>query len=101
MTDDAPWSAYELDIPDRPGVRATTFARCASLSKLINSTLVMFFAPVVPMSGALLLAEYEKYLDWYRSLPPKVANTKNAVPHVISLQSVIESKHSSFLLIFS
>jgi hypothetical protein len=46
----------------------------------------MFFAPTVAMSGALLLAEYEKYLEWYRDLKPKLADTRNAVPHVISLQ---------------
>jgi hypothetical protein len=86
MTDDAPWHAYELNIPDRPGLRASAFKECAALSKLVNSTLVMFFAPTVSMSGALLLGEYEKYLEWYRNLPPKLANTENAVPHVISLQ---------------
>lgn len=86
MDDETPWTAYELNIPDRPGMRASTFAQCAALSKVVNSTLVMFFAPVVAMSGALLLAEYEKYLEWYRGLQPKIANTKNATPHVISLQ---------------
>lgn len=85
--DREPWSAPEIEAPSqRPGARGSTFAHCTLLSKIINSTLLMFFAPILPLSGSLLVDEYEKYLDWYNALPPAISSTNNAPPHVICLQ---------------
>jgi len=46
----------------------------------------MFFAPSVPLTGSLLLEEYQTYLDWKNDLPDIVAVTEDATPHVICLQ---------------
>ena len=81
-----PWQAYEMDLPDRPGHRSDVFHYCTALSMLINSTLTMFNAPTVPLSGAGLLDQYEKYQHWYQQLPEGISSTYNAPPHVISLQ---------------
>ena len=84
--DDEPWEAYETSLPVRPGARSTTFLQAALLSKIVNSTLLMFFAPSVPLNGNLLLEEYDKYRNWYRSLPDVVRHTSTAPSHVICLQ---------------
>jgi hypothetical protein len=46
----------------------------------------MFFAPSQIIKGSLILDEYEKYLHWYRHLPPMISSTENAPAHVLSLQ---------------
>ncbi len=84
--DDNPWGPRNTPYSQRPGARATTFRHCASLSKIVNSTLLMFFAPSQIIKGSLLLGEYEKYLHWYKHLPPAIASTENDPAHVISLQ---------------
>ncbi len=84
--DALPWTGDEMNLPPRRGARSTTFNRCAALSRIVHSTLTMFFAPVVPLSGSLLLEEFEKYLEWRRTLPPIVATIKDAPPHVLCLQ---------------
>jgi hypothetical protein len=84
--DTEPWGPPNSAIASRPGARATTFRHCASLSKIVNSTLLMFFAPSQIIKGSLLLDEYEKYLSWYRHLPAIISRTENAPAHVISLQ---------------
>lgn len=87
LDDDAPWEASEMeDIAHKPGARSSTFRQSSELSKIINSTLHLFFAPSVPLSGRLLLEEYDKYLIWYESLPSVVSGTDNAPPHVLCLQ---------------
>lgn len=70
----------------RKSARTTTFRQIISLSKIVNSTLQMFFAPSQTMSGSLLLEEYNKYIKWFAKLPATVASVENAPPHVISLQ---------------
>jgi hypothetical protein len=84
--DEEPWGPANSLAKRRPGVRASTFRQCAALSKIVNSTLLMFFAPAQIIKGQLLLDEYHKYLNWYRRLPRKLASTENAPAHVLSLQ---------------
>lgn len=75
-----------LDMTPRPSARATCFYEVASLSKIVNSTLLMFFAPSEQIRGSRLLEEHEKYNAWYRRLPPLVSTIDNATPHVLCLQ---------------
>lgn len=85
--DDEPWVPYaDGTHSKRPGARSTTFHEVAALSKIVNSTLLLFFAPSQTMKGSLLLDEYNKYRDWYQRLPIIVAQTKDASPHVLCLQ---------------
>lgn len=84
--DNEPWEAYEMSIPNRPAARGTLFHECSKLSKIVNSTLRMFYSPRVPLSGALLLEEFGKYQTFHAQLPSNVSSTRNAPPHVISLQ---------------
>jgi hypothetical protein len=85
--DNQPWMHYGDGARARqPGARSTTFYEVASLSKIVNSTLLLFFAPSQTMKGSLLLDEYHKYTSWYRRLPSIVASTEDAPPHVICLQ---------------
>jgi hypothetical protein len=85
--DDEPWIPHaDGSRAGRPGARSTTFHEVASLSKIVNSTLLLFFAPSQTMKGSLLLDEYNKYLAWYRRLPSIVASTKDAPPHILCLQ---------------
>jgi hypothetical protein len=80
------WEAYDTPSPNKPGARSTTFNQVASLSLIVNSTLLMFFAPSKVLSGSLLLDEYNKYLTWHRKLPSIVAGIDDAPPHVLCLQ---------------
>src|ERR1700760_349925 len=73
--DAEPWGPRNSAVSRRPGARAMTFRECAALSKLVNSTLLMFFAPSQIIKGRLLLDEYNKYLNWYRRLPAIVSST--------------------------
>jgi hypothetical protein len=85
--DDLAWMPYgNGERPRRPGARSTTFHEVASLSKIVNSTLLLFFAPSQKMRGSILLDEYDKYQKWYSRLPAIVSCTINAPPHVLSLQ---------------
>lgn len=84
--DERPWEAAGLGIVRKPGARASVFHYCATLSRIVNSTLLMFFAPTSALTGESLLEEYQLYLDWKNGLPDIVAHTKNAPPHVICLQ---------------
>lgn len=84
--DTAEWIAYDVDKPRRPAASSTCFNRVASLSKIVNSTSMMFFAPSQTMSGSLLLTEYQKYLDWYENLPDIVKGLDGATPHVLCMQ---------------
>lgn len=84
--DEEMWVAYGMQLPDRPSARASTFHHCTKLSLLANSTLTMFNAPTVSLSGAALLDQYQKYKDWYEQLPSNISSTYNAPPHVICLQ---------------
>jgi hypothetical protein len=85
--DDAPWEAIGDGNETRiPGGRSTTFHEVASLSKILNSTLYLFFAPSQRLTGSLLLDEYNKYKDWYHRLPPIVSLIDDAAPHVLTLQ---------------
>jgi hypothetical protein len=72
----------------RPGARAMTFRQCASLSKTVNSTLLMFFAPSQIIKGKLLLDEYNKYQVWYNRLPDSLSTTENAPAHILCLQYI-------------
>ena len=84
--DDEPWVAEGINHFPKPGCRSTTFHEVSSLSKIVNSTLLMFFAPSQTIRGSLLLNEYEKYQAWYNRLPGLVKSIENAPPHVLCLQ---------------
>ena len=84
--DEEEWLAYDVPSGKRPGARSTTFNQVAALSKIVNSTLQMFFAPAQILSGSILLDEYNKYLRWYRRLPIIVSSIDDAPPHVLCLQ---------------
>lgn len=84
--DSETWYAYGAVRGNKPGGRSSTFYYCATLSEIINATLLMFFAPTVSLSGSLLVEHYEKYLGWKHSLPDLVKNTQGAPPHVLGLQ---------------
>jgi len=84
--DDEEWEAYSITRPVKPSAKSTTFHESSALSKIVNSTLQMFFAPTQIMSGSLLLNEYDKYITWYQRLPPVVARIDDATPHVLCLQ---------------
>lgn len=86
--DEEAWVAYGITRPKKPSARSTTFTQVASLSKIVNSTLQMFFAPSQTLSGTLLLNEYEKYQRWYRKLPSILINIEDSPPHVLCLQLV-------------
>lgn len=86
QVDKEPWQAYHSDIIHTPGAKSSTFAFCAKLSQIVNTTLLMFFAPTQPLSGALLLEQNTRYLDWWDDLPPILRSTDNAPPHVLTLQ---------------
>ncbi|RDI87158.1 hypothetical protein Vi05172_g2827 [Venturia inaequalis] len=80
----------------RPGARSTTFHEVAALSKIVNSTLLLFFAPSQTMKGSLLLDEYNKYRGWYQRLPSVIAQTQDASPHVLCLHMYY---HAAILLL--
>ena len=84
--DQLPWQPEKGLGPNRPGARSSTFRCCSDLSTIINGTLQMFFAPTVPLSGGLLVEEFQKYLDWKESLPSILSCTDDAPPHVLCLQ---------------
>ena len=86
--DQEPWHPYEAKGPDKPGARSSTFRSCAELSTVVNGTLQMFLAPTVPLSGSLLVEEYDKYTEWKRNLPSILSRTDDAPPHVLCLQYV-------------
>ncbi|OCK74707.1 hypothetical protein K432DRAFT_409640 [Lepidopterella palustris CBS 459.81] len=95
--DEEEWLAYDVPGGKRPGARSTTFNQVAALSKIVNSTLQMFFAPAQVLSGSILLDEYNKYLQWYRRLPQIVSSIDNAPPHVLCLHMYY---HAAVLLLF-
>lgn len=85
--DDEPWFAHaDGTHSTRPGARSTAFHEVAALSKIVNSTLLLFFAPSQTMKGSLLLDEFNKYHSWYLRLPAIVAQTQDASPHILCLQ---------------
>ena len=85
--DEAPWDAFgDGGHSKTPGGRSTTFHEVASLSKILNSTLYLFFAPTQTLKGSLLLDEYNKYKTWYAGLPQIVQLSDDAAPHVFTLQ---------------
>ncbi|QDS72658.1 hypothetical protein FKW77_002666 [Venturia effusa] len=95
--DDEPWVAHtDGTRSKRPGARSTTFHEVAALSKIVNSTLMLFFAPSQTMKGSLLLDEYNKYRDWYQRLPANVAQWQDAPPHVLCLHMYY---HAAVLLL--
>jgi len=81
-----PWMPYGATGPGPPSAKSTTFQELAQLSKIVNSTLQMFFAPSTKISGRLYLDEHQKYLDWFKKLPEILAITANAPSHVLCLQ---------------
>ncbi|EKG14941.1 Transcription factor fungi [Macrophomina phaseolina MS6] len=97
VKDEDEWIAHgQLNQP-RKCTGTTTFRQLISLSKIVNSTLQMFFAPSKTISGSLLLEEYNKYIQWFAKLPAAVASVENAPPHVISLHMYY---HAAVLLLF-
>ena len=84
--DVTPWRPYGSSSPHPPSAKSTVFYEVAALSKIVNSTLQIFFAPTKVMSANLVLDEYQKYTDWYRRLPVLVRETEGASPHVLCLQ---------------
>ncbi|KAF2142065.1 uncharacterized protein K452DRAFT_26023 [Aplosporella prunicola CBS 121167] len=94
--DEEKWTAHDVE-GSKPGARAATFRQLVNLSKIVNSTLQMFFAPSQAMSGSLLLEEYQKYLQWYAKLPSIVSSLSYAVPHILTLHMYY---HAAVLLLF-
>ena len=84
--DEEPWEPYEVVGPHMPGARATTFHQTALLSRIINGTLIMFFAPSAKLTGDSLLEQYHKYLNWKQKLPSNVSSLERAPSHVLNLQ---------------
>ncbi len=84
--DEDEWIAYDISRPRKPSLRSSTFHAVAELSKIVNSTLLMFFAPTKVLSGHTLLDEYHKYTQWYAKLPQALVTTEDATPHVLSMQ---------------
>jgi len=96
--DEAAWESYgDGSHFTQPGGRSTTFHEVASLSKILNSTLYLFFAPSQTLKGSLLLNEYEKYKTWHAKLPDIVQLSDNAAPHVLTLHMYY---HAAVLLLF-
>ncbi|KAF2405323.1 hypothetical protein EJ06DRAFT_525849 [Trichodelitschia bisporula] len=94
----------DMWMPPNPHLRArspasisTVFYEVARLSKILNSTLLMFFAPTEAIKGSLLLDEYNKYLAWYHRLPTAVASLEDAPPHILTLHMYY---HAAILLLF-
>ena len=84
--DEEGWEAYGIKETRKPSAKSSTFVQVATLSKIVNSTLQMFFAPSQMLSGTLLLNEYSKYQRWYSDLPTFIQSIDNAPPHVLCLQ---------------
>lgn len=85
--DETPWEPFGDGAKTRrQGARSTTFYEVATLSKILNSTLLLFFAPSQNLKGSLLLDEYNKYKTWYARLSPIVTLEEDSPPHVLSLQ---------------
>ena len=84
--DEEIWEAYGIQSARRSGAKSSTFNYVATLAKIVNSTLHMFFAPAQQLSGTLLLNEYDKYLNWYKKLPPALIGFESAPPHILCLQ---------------
>lgn len=84
--DEVGWVAYGVKGMRKPSARSSTFNRVATLSKIVNSTSHMFFAPSKMFSGAILLDEYNKYQSWYNTLPAILLSIEDAPPHVLCLQ---------------
>ncbi|KAF2810451.1 uncharacterized protein BDZ99DRAFT_312358 [Mytilinidion resinicola] len=95
--DQEPWLAYDMPSGKRPGARSTTFNQVAALSKIVNSTLQMFFAPAQILSGTTLLDEYQKYLQWFSRLQDLVSSIDDAPPHILCLHMYY---HAAVLLLF-
>ncbi|EON65058.1 hypothetical protein W97_04293 [Coniosporium apollinis CBS 100218] len=95
--DESEWIAYGISRPRKPSLQSSTFHAVAELSKIVNSTLLMFFAPSKVMSGHLLLEEYRKYTQWYAKLPEALVSTEDATPHVLSMHMYY---HAAVLLLF-
>ena len=83
--DDEEWIAYGIAQARKPSARSSTFNRIASLSKIVNSTLLMFFAPSQTLSGSLLLSEYAKYQNWFENLPENLRISEDSPSHTLSL----------------
>lgn len=84
--DEEGWEAYGIKETRKPSAKSSTFVQVATLSKIVNSTLQMFFAPSQMLSGTLLLNEYSKYQRWYSDLPTIIQSIDDAPPHVLCLQ---------------
>lgn len=84
--DEDEWIAYDISRPKKPSMRSSTFHAVCELSKIVNSTLLMFFAPLKVISGHLLLDEYRKYTQWYAKLPKALISMEDATPHISSMQ---------------
>ncbi|KAF2499221.1 hypothetical protein BU16DRAFT_263766 [Lophium mytilinum] len=95
--DQETWLAYDISSRKRVGARSTTFNQVAALSKIVNSTLHMFFAPAQILSGTTLLDEYNKYLQWFSRLPDLVSSIDDAPPHILCLHMYY---HAAVLLLF-
>ncbi|TKA73117.1 hypothetical protein B0A49_03413 [Cryomyces minteri] len=91
------WFAYDINRPRKPSARSTTFNQVAALSKIVNSTLQLFFAPQVALCGNKLLEEYAKYTSWHKALPPIVSTIDDGTPHVLCLHMYY---HAAVLLLF-
>lgn len=84
--DDFNWQPHGMDRLPVPGLYSAVFQHLISLSKLVNSTLNILYAPSHIMSGKLLMRQYSRYRKWHEDLPQKIRAMEDAPPHVLSLQ---------------
>ncbi|KAI9695939.1 MAG: hypothetical protein M1820_008351 [Bogoriella megaspora] len=92
-----PWYPFGIEGPGKPGARSSTFNHLAALSKIINSTLSLFFAPTQKMTAAQIVQEHQKYINWFDALPPIISQIHDAPPHVLCLHM---QYHAAVLLLF-
>lgn len=84
-TDDSNWEPYGTDGKVLPGLFSSTLRAAVSLSKIVNSTQYILYAPSSPMSGKLLIDQYSRYRKWFEELPHRSRTLGNAPPHALSL----------------
>ncbi|KAI9695758.1 MAG: hypothetical protein M1820_008430 [Bogoriella megaspora] len=83
--DEEEWSSPGSGGLEGPGRGSSTFYCVASLSMIVNSTLLIFHAPAENITASVIRHEFEKYTSWFANIPAVLRNTDNAPPHIMSL----------------
>lgn len=94
QVDSERWTPYTEWTEQTPTVNQPALTHTLSyygslLSEIVNDTVVMFYAPHERFTSKKLLGYYERYLQWYKSLPTKLRMHAGSAPHVIALQWVL------------